>query len=227
MIFLTYFIIYSYLDFLSGDNFHLITIDKILPSPPEINLKKYMLNFGFNIIYDKNNKPLESELVNRYFDIKLRYVIKSKKEKSIKNINLVKCSEKNFNSLYNYDSNFIKNQKYSDYYCMEDSDYSVKGTYSDEIFSYIEYPLSLNWKSVEQEIMNFHSNFLSKNKLKVMFKYFDYSIDVDNLDNPIRAVESEVFDYLNFNMIKKYNLDFSLYEFSDDIDIFLPNPKKK
>jgi len=74
--------------------------------------------------------------------------------------------------------------------------------------------------------MTYDNNFITNNQLKVIFKYFDYGNDIYKFYTLIRAMENQVFDYINFDLIKKYNLYFSLNQFSDDKDFLLTNTKK-
>jgi len=211
------------MDFFSKNIYNVIEVNNILPSPPEINLDKYMLKFGFSILYE-NNEHLAPELVDRYFIVQLNHVKRDISGKIIKIMKLAQCSENEFNNKYNFNSDFIKNKKYLNYFCMAKTNYTLNGSYNDENFSYFEYSLSINWTTLIKEKMTYDNNFISKNKLKLIFKYFDYSIDVDDYYNPIRSYENEVFNYIDFNMIKYYNLDFSLYQFADDKDILLTKP---
>jgi len=225
-IYLVYFTIDVILDLFSRNNFKSITINKILSTNPELNLNENMLNFGFSIV-DENNNALLNEIKNRYFENKFSYITKTKESKNSKDIKLATCTKDDFLNTYNNESDFIKNKNYLNYDCIAKLNYTLDGSYNSKIFTYLEYSLSLNWNAIRQDNMTFQNNFMSKNKLKLIFKYFDYSIDLDDYYNPLRSYENEVFDFIDFNMIKYYNLDFSSNEFADDNHILLPNPKDK
>ncbi len=223
-VFLTYFIVNTFIDFISKNNYNLMKIDEILPSPPEINLVSLKLNYGFSNL--KNNKPLEKDMLDRYFILKLNHInsINNTKE-NINDINLSKCMEHDFLNTYNTNSEFIKFKKYSYYYCLSASNYSIKGSYNNEYFSYIEFSLYLNRTAVRQDNTTFRNNILLDNEIKIIFKYFDYGINFDDYHNPIRSFESEIFSYIDFGIVKICDLDFSLNKFEDDKDILLPGSK--
>jgi len=184
-----------------------------------------MLNFGFSIIND-DNSLISKEIKNQYFIEELKFINKTKSGKNIKNINLQQCTQNNFKNPYNIENtDLIKNKKYLDYNCMQDSNYTLNGSFNDEIFTYFEYSIYLNWTSVTQEKMDFRKNYFSNNLIKIVLKYFDFSIDVDNFHNPIEAYESQVFDYIDFNFIKKHNIDFSINDFTNDNNIFIQDPE--
>jgi len=226
IIFLIYFTSHTFSDYISGYNYNLIKIDKILHSPPEINLNEYMLRFGFSIVYS-NNTPLQLELLDDYFKIELKHISRENSKKNETMINLIKCTESHFFNLYNTYSDFIKNEIYLDYYCMSQSNLTIKGSYNDEKFLYYQYSLSLNWTKLKEKNMTYDNNFIEKDKLKLVFKYFDYSIDVDDYYDPIRSYENQVFNFIDINITKKYDLDFSLTEFEDDKHILLTSSNKE
>jgi hypothetical protein len=159
IVFLLYFIVNSFMDFFSRNIYNEVTVNKILYSPPEINLNKHMLKFGF-FIENESNKPLPQDLIDRYFVLNLTYTNKTESKENITNINILKYTEKNFLYPYNKDNNFIKYKKYLNYYCMDNSNYTIKGSYNDEIFSYLSIKLYLNWTTVIQESIDSKNSFL-------------------------------------------------------------------
>ncbi len=217
IIFIFYYLILFSIEFFSRSNYNIIKFEKFLTSPVPINISKNNLNFGFSL-QDDEDLPLQKELMDRYFITKLRYVTKTSTGKKVENINLIECKEDSFKNEFNKESNYFKNKNYLNHFCLENSNYTIRGAYNDALFSYFDYSISLNWTAVKEENMDFKNNFYSKKPIKIIFKYFEYSIDVDNVSEPIKAFESEVFDYINFSRIKKNNLDFSLIDFQDDKD---------
>ncbi len=218
-----YYLILSSIEFFTRTNYNIINFQKILPSPAQINITENKLNFGFSII-DENSNPLQKELLDRYFIIKLRHITRKRKEKYTEDIKLIQCNEDNFKNEFNIENYFFKNKKYLDYFCMQNWNYTIEGSYNDQLFTYFDYSISLNWTAVKEENMDFMNNFYSKRQYTMMFKFFDYSIDLDNFENPVKAFENEVFDVINFNMIKKLNVDFSLYFLLDDKNLLSSDP---
>ncbi len=219
MCFTLYYAIVEGYEFLIRKNFSLIAVENNLPSPPKIDLDMYTMNFGFRII-DSNDNTLSKEVFDKYFVNEFKYITKINSVKDVKYLSFAQCTEEDFINTYNKEDIFIKDKEYLEFFCVNKTNLALSGSYNDESFSYIQYSLYLNSDLLKKENKDSLEEYFKNNKLKILFKYYDYSIDIQNYKDPIRSFQNDVLDYINFNMIKKYNLDFCLFEFTDDKNIF-------
>jgi len=222
--FLFYFIIKVFSSFISKNKFQIISNEKILQSPPELKLDDYNLNFIFGLSYD-NKTDLPKEIINKYIVEKLYFVSMTNSTKKEKiELNFTQCQEKDLINKYNKDDDFFRYKKYLNFRCIDILNYSLKGSFNDELFQYLEYGIYLNWKNILSDKIDLHKKFFTENLIKIVVKYFELSFDFDNKDFPIQSYENNVFDYLNFNLIKKANLDYSQFIYQNDNNILFENP---
>lgn len=222
-IFFLYFSIKLSLDFIYKVNYSIIFIDKILTTGPEIDLKRYNLTFAFSIAYD-NNTQVPQEIIEKYLVEKVYFVTMKNSSKKIKQeVKFKKCG---LSDLYNiYTDSEYNYKEFLIYRCLNQTDFTLKGAFNDEIFQYLEYGVYINYTTYVNNSMSYISNFYTQNLVNVVLRYFDISIDVDNINQPIKTYENNIFDYINLSTVKKVNLDFSKYQFQNDDIILFGDPK--
>jgi len=135
-----------------------------------------------------------------------------------------KCEETDFYNEFSKDDEFFKFKKYLDYECFDNYNYTLKGAYNHEIFQYVEYGIYLNWTNYINNYQEFEK-FFTNNQFYAMVKYFELSIDMNNLTIPISSYENNVYNYINLNSFNKVNLDFSVCKFQTDENYFINNPE--
>jgi len=217
------------LEFLQKSKYSVNNVDNILPSPPELSLLKNNLTFGFAISFNDNSTLVPDEILKKYLVEKVYFVrmlnsinstTKTKKEISFK-----PCEKAEFYSKY------IDPDKYysvfSNMRCLNERNFTLMGSYTDEVFQYIEYGIYLNYTTFQEEKMTFANNFFSKNLLEVSIQYFDMSININDYKQPLTMFVNSLFDYIGVSKIKKTNLDFSQFTFNNDAQIFSNTPESE
>jgi len=219
ILFLIYYIYQELFSLFNKKNFKINSTEKIYDSPPELNLLKFNMNFIFGVNYDVNKTAVPFEILNKYIQEDIYFVTKfnaTYKEK--KQINFKTCEENDLSNPFNKNDNFFIEKKYKDFRCLSNTNFTLKGAFEQGIFQYLEYGVYLNMETFENDTSN-TIKFFSENLFNVIIKYFELSLNLDNIDNPIRSYEKNIFDYINFNFIKKINLDYSQYFFKNDEDL--------
>lgn len=210
------------IEFFLKTNYNVIPINKILPSPPELPLLHYNLSFAFSLTFD-NNTIIPEEIMKKYIIEKAYFVSLLNSTKKIKReIKLRSCQKNDLYTKFN-----DPDLNYSDLInlrCLDDRNLSLLGGFNDQVFQYIEYGIYLNYTSFINEKMSFINNFYGNNLIKVVLKYFEMGIDVDNYSNPLKTYEFNIFKYLCLSKINKVNLDFSLYELQNNDQALFGNP---
>jgi len=226
-IFLIFFIVNSIMDLISRKSLQVITVDRIMSKPPEIDMINYNLNFAFLIGFDENKTALNQDLLDNYFIQNVNFITIKNGYKVKEPIEIRKCQKDDLLNSFNHNNSFYIQEKFKNYNCFKRSNFTLNGAFNDEVFQYIEYGVSLNWTTVKKENMNFLNSFYSTNQIYVELKYFDYSIDLYDFETPIKSYEKEVFDYINFNNIKRINTFFSSYSFENDQNLLISISEKQ
>jgi len=219
ILFLIYYIYQELFSLFNKKNFKINSIEKIFTSPPELNLLEFNMNFIFGINYDLNKTAVPFEILNKYIQEDIYFVTKfnaTYKEK--KQINFKTCEKNDLLNLFNQKDDFFLEKKYLDFRCLSFTNFTLKGAFEEGIFQYLEYGVYLNMETFKNDFSG-TIKFFSENLFNVIIKYFELSLNLDNIDNPIRSYEKNIFDYINFNFIKKINLDYSQYIFNNDEDL--------
>jgi len=221
-----YFIIDSSQDFFNRKLYQSMTHTFSLTSPPSIDLKDFKLKFLFYMNYD-NKSTIPKNIFDQYLREELYFVkMLNGKNKTREKINLKKCERDDLLNDYNTEDEFFIKEYYKNYNCLEKTNFTLTGAFTDEIFQYIEYGVYLKWPNFTGDKIEPFQKYVTDNLISVSFKYFELSLNMDNFTYPIRSYENNVFDYLNFNIIKKKNLDFSQYKFQSDSDFIFNNPNE-
>jgi hypothetical protein len=111
------------------------------------------------------------------------------------------------------------------YSCSNETNIGISGIYSDDVFTYLEYSVTLK-KNVltDKKINDYMKQVFMNTPLKINFYFVDISLAVDDLDNPAKLYINSVTNYMNFNSYQKQNMDFMLLNFTDDGSIILDDP---
>ena len=136
------YIVFTIISFLQRKNKTAIYYDKELFSTDDINFANYTSSFSAGMTCDNYKGDYGS--LNSIFKIEVKHVQylkingESKKNKTL--LSFHKCTHDDFYNQFNeeLDRNGITNN----FYCIEDTNYLVKGIYSEKDFEYFELILS-------------------------------------------------------------------------------------
>ena len=190
----------------------------VLKPAPQIHLKKLGFNFAYALRYDNDTVP-ESKILD-LFDINVfsTYINNSNADNKTKTIiNTKICDQSDLEDSTDFGKEF-KNLDLARFNCCEiKENISIAGTYADSIYSYIDFGILIKNQFFNNDTtIQFLTNFFSQNPLKLVLYWVDTTIQVRNYDNPISTYLRPFVSYLDFNSIKKINLDFSIIEYSSD-----------
>ena len=206
-IFLITFFVYYFIPFSNMKNFSSIYYTMNIPNGESINLKQSKLPLSFGLICNNNSNILSQNL----FKIDAKFIsIQSNKEysKNVIDINTHNCTLEDFN---NEHDDYFDALNLSNYKCLDNSDFTIEGSYLNEQFSYYEFNLNLNLNLVEM------NNFLEKNECRLQILYTDISINLNDYKQPIKSFLSSMYINLSPSTLIVQDIYFMKhYLFNDD-----------
>jgi hypothetical protein len=229
IVFLFFSVVYFLLNFLQFFQRNVYTVNtstKVVSPSPYENFTKLEFNFAFSLQWD-NNTLLDEETL-KLFDLSSNKVIyKNSKDKIKTPLKFKNCTESDF---YNKSIDQFHQLQLSQFNCLDsEDDLAIQGGFSDAIYEYIDIGIffSKNLDLKDESTLKRLKDFFSQNQLKFSIYFLDTTIDVENSQSPISWYINTYVTYLDFTMLKKTNMDFSILKFSDDQNILLNKPDKK
>lgn len=214
----------SFIPFFERKIYTLNTSTKIVSPSPLENFKELEFNLAFTLQWD-NNTLLDPETL-KLFEIKSNKVIyKNSKDKIKTPLKFKNCTESDF---YNKSVSQFQQLELSQFNCLDsEEDLSIQGGFSDPIYQYLDIAVffSKDLDMKDEATLKSLKEFFSINQLKFSIYFLDTTVDVKNSETPISWYINTYVTYLDFNMLKKTNIDFSILEFSDDKNVLLNNPQ--
>lgn len=221
IVFALAFSFYSFKSYVNKEIKTAILSQQIIIPASDLNLKKLNFALAFGIVFD-NNGTVASDKLSKYFDYTINYVAITNNTKSKAKLILTECDQFDFPQI---DSNIFKLQALDTYRCLNDTNYTIGGIYTDTTFKYIEYTIALK-STVVSDATTFSTlkKILQDYPLKVNMAFIDVSLDVNNLSKPSSVYLNSVTNYIALNQYQKLNLDFNVLNFTDDSSIILDKP---
>ena len=121
-------------------------------------------------------------------------------------LNNTKCNKNHF---YNEFNESFDNNNLGDYYCSEDKNLSIGGTYPDPLFNYYEIALSVIDDSKAEDVIYI----LQNHECRLEIFNIDTAVNVYDHKDPIKRYISSLFITLKPNMLTKMNIYFKLQSF--------------
>ena len=212
--------IYYFIPFYNRKNYNIIYYSMNMPKTDTIKLNsKANFAIGLECPLDKKTHLKGKDL----FDLKLTYIISKtdhngNRSKDKIELTTHSCNETDF---YNNDTiNFI-----DEVVCLDKTDNSLQGIFTDEIFSY--YSFSLLAKNDSVELFRKIDTYLTETDCKLELFYTEVTIDFDNYTDPIKTSINSVFIQLNPTLFLKMNVYFQNQYFENDNFLFFIFDEKK
>ena len=217
LIFSIFYFILSFKEFIAKKIYTINFSEKVVSPAPKINFKEVKFYFAYTLQFD--NGTFLDKATQKYFSQKvtLKSVINS--TDSLTNRTVLRtapCSLKTF-----YGENMEKhfNQlKLNNYTCVDEkTNILLQGVFTDDLFVYLEIAISLNTSlNFTEEQLSDLGKMLYSNPIKLILYWIDTTLDVNNIDKPISSYINSYITLIDFSMLKKTDLFFSLFNFSDD-----------
>ncbi len=221
IIFAIAFIGKSALDYLGGNQFSVIFIDKAIHPAPKLNSTDLQFGFAFRVTFD-NNQPLNGTRAENLFNITSNYVVNKFGKKKKKPVSTRPCTKEDFYGAQN-DSIFTKTPV-SEFECVDNlEDMDIYGLYTDKEMAYFEYQISIsnnfmgNYSEVEDIFLN--------NQFKVTLYYVDTLNDVSSSDEPIFYTLNAQYTYIDLPYFKRENINFQEFVYAEDNNLLYENYK--
>jgi len=216
----------NFLQFFERNVYTVNTSTKIVSPAPFENFTSLQFNFAFSLQWDNNT--LLNEETMKLFDVSSNKVIfRNSKDKIKKKLNFTNCRESDF---YNKSVSQFQQLNLSHFNCIDsEEDLTIGGGFSDPIYEYIDIGVyfNKNLNISDPTTLTYLKEFFSKNQIKFSIYFLDTTLDVENSVSPLSWYINTYVTYLDFAMLKKTNLDFSILSFSDDHNILFNSPKKE
>lgn len=207
LIFLAISIIYigcSISPLLSRKNMTVIFYDSKIEQTDQINFDNYTSRFSYGFVCDgydiKTNLDSIFQLVMKHISMKSE---NGNRTRTTTLLNNTKCNKNHF---YNEFNESFDNNNLGDYYCSEDKNLSIGGTYPDPLFNYYEIALSVIDDSKAEDVIYI----LQNHECRLEIFNIDTAV---NVYDPIKRYISSLFITLKPNMLTKMNIYFKLQSF--------------
>ena len=205
-------VIYYFIPFSNRKNFTIVYYTMNLASTEEVNIFQSESNIAIGLICEGNQmgKFGSYDLLDLYAN----YILYVKSN----NGTYQKIKTKQDLHFCNYDDFYNKNNDQFDYLgmsrfkCLERKEDTIKGIYSDQIFSYFEFTVAAKNDSVLKDL----DKFLFANDCKLDIYFTDIIIDVDNYKKPMTPYLNNIFIQLNPTVFIKRAMYFMNQYFTDD-----------
>lgn len=217
------YLLINFRDFVSRSNFTLVYNEGVNFVAPNISFTKMKIGVAVGLRTDDWNF---TKSLYKYFDIGFGGVILKKEngvvKKSRVKMNLLPCTYDNF---YNNSNDLFDQLDLSNYFCPTIDDFEVQGIYTEDLFKYMEFYVQINPNYYNATDM--FKKLFEANEIKAEVYYLDSSIFAYDYQKPIRQFLNSQFNYLDFRLYKKTNLDFSEWIFASDDNLIIPNDEEE
>jgi hypothetical protein len=220
----------TFIDFWQRDSYTINYSITVTKPAPKINFFKSGFNFAYSLQYDNDTftNPSDLSFLQQGLILtKLENSNISKKNKT--NLDTKFCEFKDFYD--KIDENTFNSLNLQKFTCAKiDESVSIQGTFADPIYQYIELGILLKDEVFTNDPnvtinLEYVSDFLAKNPVKLVLYWIDTTINVRDYPNPISSYIRTYLTYLDFLSVKKSNLDFSVMQFSSDSNVLIQNPE--
>ena len=218
------YIAYTLTSFLLKKHKTAIYYDKELFGTDEIYFYKHNSSFAVN--FESDNYDGKYGDIYKIFKVEVnhvQYLKKNGESKKIKTkLQLHKCTYEDFYNKFNEELD--RNEVTNKFNCIDNSNYTVRGIFADEIFEYFELTVSAN--------LNLGNDFNNKTFLDILYEYdckftlfyIDSAVDVGNIKKPMSTFLNSKFIQLSPTEFKKVNYYFTIKNFKSDENWFFTIP---
>ena len=187
----------------------------------EINFTKMEFNLAYSLQYE-NDTFIDPQKL--YFLNQSLVMTKSLDHKKTKDsIPHKNCESKDF--FDKIQSNEFNSLNLANFTCSQiKPNSSIQGTYTDNVYKYIELGITINDTMFKSGNLTDLINFFEQNQVKLVVYWLDTTINVTSYEHPVSYYLRTYVTYLDFQTIKKINMDFSIIDFSSDDNAFIQDP---
>ena len=198
--------------FIKRENMNLIYYSKKNEHTEFIKFENYSTAYAYGVVCD----GLSSEYsIYDYIKLSLNFIVLNKTggiyNKTEYPINGDYCTEADFYNEFN--SSFLSNSL-SKYLCAKDKNFIIGGLYTDEIFNYYEFVLSI--KSENEVLYEELKDILQTYECRYEVFHVDTTINVYDYKNPVRRYIASEFTVLKPDEFMKMNIYFKTIYFDSD-----------
>ena len=224
LLILTY-LIFEFVYFVKRDKYDLVYLAENMDSTDVLNFKQSKNDFAYRLEYKNNsNSSLTCEDL---LDIRIKFIYSArnnttgKREKDQRDISTYNCK------YISRSNEFLKTNESSGiiYKCLDNLNETIRNVYNDNNFSYYEITASL--KDSEEDNFTNINDFLLINDCKIELHYLDYTIKVENYNNPIVPYENSVFLQLSPVSILEMNVYFMKQILKEQRNVIFPTVREK
>ena len=226
-IFVCFMMIYYFIPFVNRRNYTIVYYTMNLATTEEVDLFTADSNLAMGLECGSNNGIYD------LLDLVVKYITYVKSadgtyKKYPIDLKTHKCDYDDFYYKYNEQVDYLGLKRFE---CMDKTNATIQGIYSDQVFSYFEFTVSAKNKSAE--LLDEIEKFLYRTDCKFHLAYTDIIIDLDNYETPFKQyLNDELFIQLDPNLYIKKNFYFANQYFTnDDYLIFVfsddEEPEKK
>lgn len=195
--------------FLQRENFSIIYYTTRLSKTDEISFFNYSTNYAFGLTCGSISDP---ETIEKMFKVSINHITRATHggvtKKTSKQMTIRHCEYGDFFNEFNETFDDIG---FSNLYCINETDSSVQGIYSDDIFKYFEISISSNEDTKENyDLLN---EVLQNNECDFNIYFVDVAVDLYDYKNPIKRFMNTNFLALKADEYIKMNLDFLTQKF--------------
>ena len=214
------FCIKSFIDYISLVDTKITLIEKNVEISPTLKYKDLKFSYALQITFE-NDTILKNSKLENLFILEHAYVKVNKTNTNIKSITKTFPHPCTDNDFYNQSQKFpiFLRQNISNFECFDFSDeYILKGIYTENEMFYSEIIISLNQTFLEK--FELIQKIFEENLFKFSLLYKDTFYDVSQINNPIFQKIDSIYSYLDLKFLKKRNVDFQLFNFEKDHNLF-------
>lgn len=219
----------TFIDFVTREVYTINYSITVFQNAPEIKIQETSFMMAYALQYD-NDTFADDKILGLLKQTFLftRMDNSDPNTKVKKNIQFKKCNLSDFGPA-------LDNKTFSalglvNFTCpIFDANSSIIGAYTDPTYKYIELGVSVkdevftHDKNVTYNL-DYLSRFFSENPLKIVLYWVDTAVDVREYSTPITSYIKNYVAYVDFNTIKKINMDYSLVDFSTDSNLLVQSP---
>lgn len=218
-----YYLSVALIDFCNRTNYNINYSSSVRKPAPILNFSHSGFNFAYSLQDDRTGSYLNlSHLTFLKHSLKLiRQIGGNQSKRNYTSLSVKECE--------NDDLIGIKYTNFTDlsrFYCpVNNSNISISGSFSDLIFDYVQISFEIN-----EEWLNYNndtdknlftiSKILRENPIKYVIYWIDTTVDVSNFSTPILNHFRAHAGYLDFEIIQKVNIDFSMVNLLTDSGYF-------
>ena len=212
------YLIFELVYFVKREKYELVYLEENMDSTDILNFKQSNNDFAYRLEFKNNNNS--SLTCEDLLDVKIQFIhskrnqTTGKRDKERTNITTYNC---NIFSKSNESTGTI-------YKCLDNLNQEIRNVYNDPFFSY--YEINVYLRESEKDNFTNINDFLLINDCKIEFYYIDYTIKVENYDNPIIPYQNSVFLQLNPVSILEMNVYFMKQILKERRSIVSPSREK-